>query len=106
MAIKTPRGSSPGYINATNVFTIITLRLTLTFGQRILREAHIWSKLQHGYILPVPEHNHQLLSDSINRDSVDEEWTRARFRSRSASLGVLKRLETIGGLIKSFTQIQ
>ena len=68
------------------IFTIIILRLTLTLGQRILREAHIWSKPQHGHILP-------FLSITTNfylTVSIVIPWMSSghgtRFRSRSASL--------------------
>lgn len=55
----------------------------------------------------IPGRYDQLKSDSaINHDSVDEERTRTQLRPRSTSLGILMRLEIIGGFIKAFTHIQ
>ena len=46
MAIKTPRGGSPGDAETIKVRTIRVLRL-------FLKEVHAWSKLAHENVLPL-----------------------------------------------------
>ena len=67
-----------------------------------LREAHIWSKPQHDYTHPFLG----VMTDLHLTVSIMIPWVKRGLRPRSTSLGILMRLEIIGGFIKSFTQIQ